>query len=36
VPDILVAGSGGDAISASVMGFLREFQRRQPGVPPRP
>jgi len=28
VPDILVAGSGSDATSAGIMGFLREFQRR--------
>jgi hypothetical protein len=37
VPDIMVTGSNGssDAISAGVMGFLREFQRRQQsGAPP--
>ena len=35
VPDILVTGSGGDATSAGIMGFLREFQRRAPaGVAP--
>jgi regulator of protease activity HflC (stomatin/prohibitin superfamily) len=28
VPDILVTGSGGDATSAGIMGFLREFQRQ--------
>ena len=28
VPDILVTGNGGDATSAGIMGFLREFQRQ--------
>ena len=33
VPDILVnGGNGGDAMSAGVMGFLREFQRRAPSA----
>ena len=32
VPDILVTGSG-DATSAGIMGFLREFQRRASAVP---
>jgi len=31
VPDILVTGSGGDATSAGIMGFLREFQRSNRG-----
>ena len=36
VPDILVTGSG-DATSAGIMGFLREFQRRgAAGSPPAP
>ena len=37
VPDILVSSSNGssDALSAGVMGFLRQFQRQQ-GAPPRP
>ena len=42
VPDILVTGNGGDATSAGIMGFLREFQRRGstgshslPGAPPQ-
>ncbi|HET7698650.1 MAG TPA: SPFH domain-containing protein [Vicinamibacterales bacterium] len=34
VPDIMVTGSG-DALSAGVMGFLREFQRRNGDAPPR-
>ena len=28
VPDILVTGNGGDAASAGIMGFLREYQRQ--------
>jgi hypothetical protein len=36
VPDILVTGSG-DATSAGIMGFLREFQRQGcPGSHPAP
>ena len=36
VPDILVSGAsgGGDAMTAGVMGFLREFQRQRGGTAP--
>jgi hypothetical protein len=33
VPDILVTGNGGDATSAGIMGFLREFKRQTPAEP---
>jgi hypothetical protein len=34
VPDILVTGTGADATSAGIMGFLREFQRQASAVTP--